>query len=95
MLIWSSIDLFEVTSSWLYVYYAHTGYGIGFDSCSAFSLPDGSMGKSAIIFGTDIGSFLHINIRKKDIFILGEGPIQVLDDTTLTAELNILLTLHN
>ena len=65
MLIWSCIDLFEVTSSWLYVYYVHTGYGIGFDSCSAFSLPHGSMGKSAVIFGTDIGSFLQYWYKKK------------------------------
>ena len=32
--------------------------------------------------------------RKKDILILGEGPTQVLDGTTLTTENNIQLILH-
>ena len=32
--------------------YIHSGYGIGFTSCSEFSLPDGSMGKNVIILGT-------------------------------------------
>ena len=29
---------------------------------------------------------MHIDNKNKDILILGEGPIQGLDDTTLTAE---------
>ena len=33
-----------------------------------------------------MSSSLHIDNKKKDILILGEGPIQGLDDTTLTAE---------
>ena len=32
--------------------YIHSGYGIGFTSCSEFSLPDGSMGKNVINLGT-------------------------------------------
>ena len=31
-------------------------------------------------------SFIYIDNKRKDILILGEGPTQVLDDTTLTAE---------
>ena len=31
-------------------------------------------------------SSIHVDIKKKDILILGKGPTQVLDDTTLTAE---------
>ena len=31
-------------------------------------------------------SSVHIDHKNKDILILGEGPIQGLDDTTLTAE---------
>ena len=30
--------------------------------------------------------FLHIDNQGKDILILGEGPTQGLDETTLTAE---------
>ena len=43
------------------------------------------MGKTVIIFGADMSSSVHL-ITKKDISILGEGPTQGLDDTTLTAE---------
>ena len=34
--------------------YKYTDYGIGFDSCSEFLLPDGGYGKNIIIFGADI-----------------------------------------
>ena len=44
------------------------------------------MGKNVIIFGADMSSSLHIDNKGKDILILGEGPTQGLDDTTLTAE---------
>ena len=33
-----------------------------------------------------MGSSVHIDNKGKDILILGEGPTQGLDDTTLTAE---------
>ena len=44
------------------------------------------MGENAIIFGVDMSSSMHIDNKKKDILILGEGPIQGLDDITSTAE---------
>ena len=64
----------------------HSGYSTGFDSRSEFSLPDGSMGKNAIIFRIDMSSSVHIDNKTKDILILGKGPAQGLDDTTLTTE---------
>ena len=63
-----------------------TGYGIGFDSCLEFSFTDGSYGKNVINFGVDMSSSVDIDNKEKDIFILGEGTTQGLDDTTLTAE---------
>ena len=33
-----------------------------------------------------MSSSVHIGNKNKDILILGEGPTQALDDTTLTAE---------
>ena len=33
-----------------------------------------------------MSSSLHIDDKKRDILILGRGPVQGLDDTTLTAE---------
>ena len=33
-----------------------------------------------------MSSFVHIDNKNKSFLILGEGPTQVLEDTTLTAE---------
>ena len=44
------------------------------------------MGKNVSIFGVDICSPVHISNKSKDILILGQGPAQELDNTTLTAE---------
>ena len=63
-----------------------TGCDIGFDSQSEFLFSDGSYGKNVIIFGADMSSSVHVDNKGKDILILGEGPTQGLDDTTLTAE---------
>ena len=45
--------------------YKYSGYGIGFDSQSAFSLPDGSIRKNVIIFGADMSSSVFTDSRKK------------------------------
>ena len=44
------------------------------------------MGRNVIIFGADMSSSVHVDNKNKDILIIGEGPTQELDDTTLTAE---------
>ena len=66
--------------------YKYTGYGIRLDSRSEFSFAHGRYGKNVIIFGVDMSSSAHVDNKGKDILILGEGPTQGLDDTTLTAE---------
>ena len=66
--------------------YKYSGYDIGFDFRSEFSLPVDNMGKNVIIFGADMSSSVHIHSKGKDILSLGERPSQGLDDTTLTAE---------
>ena len=45
--------------------------------------------KNIIIFGADMNSSVHIDNKKKDILILGEGPTLGLNDTSLTAEKSI------
>ena len=40
-----------------------------------------------------MSSLVHVDKKKKDILFFGEGPIQGLDGTTLTAEKNIQSTL--
>ena len=42
--------------------------------------------KNVIICGADMSSSVHIDNKNKDVLILGDGPTQELDDTTLTAE---------
>ena len=44
------------------------------------------MGRNVIIFGADKSSSVHVDNKGKDILILGEGPTQALDNTTLKAE---------
>ena len=44
------------------------------------------MGRNVIIFGADMSSSMNVDNKNKDILILGQGPTQGLDDTTLTAE---------
>ena len=67
--------------------YKYSGYGVGFDSRSEFLFTDGSFGKNVIIFGADTSSSVHIDNKGKDILIFGEGPMQGLDDGTVTAEI--------
>ena len=65
--------------------YKYSGYGIGFDRKGKFSVGN-EFGRNCIIFGVDMSSSVHIDNKKKDILILGEGSTQRLDGTTLTVE---------
>ena len=48
----------------------YSGYGIGFDLHSEFSLSDGSMGKTVNIFGAEMSSSVHIDNKGKNNLIL-------------------------
>ena len=65
--------------------YGYSGYGIGFDKHGSFSFPGTGLGRNVIFFGVDMSSSTKIDNRKKDILILGKGPIQGLEHT-LSAE---------
>ena len=56
--------------------YSYSGYGIGFDSHSIFSIPNFHWGKNVIIFGVGMSSSVHTDNKGKDILILGKGLIQ-------------------
>ena len=67
--------------------YKYSGYGIGFDVHERFSLSDASgCGKNVIIRCAEINWLMHIGKKKKGKLIRGKGPIDGLDDATLTAE---------
>ena len=65
--------------------YKYSGYGIGFDRKGTFSVGNG-FARNCIIFEVDMSSSVHVDNNKKGILILGDGPIQGLDGTTLTTE---------
>ena len=73
--------------------YKYSRYGIGFDRKGNFSFPSGGLGCNIIIFYVDMSSSVHIDNKKKEILILGEGPTQGLDGTALTEEKNMQLIL--
>ena len=67
--------------------YKYSSYRIGFDMDGTFSFSNGSgFGKNVITFGVYMSPSVDIDNKKKDILILGKGPTQGLNDTTLTAE---------
>ena len=61
--------------------YVYSGYGIGFDLRSEFSLLDGKVGENATIFGVDMSSSVHTDNKEKDRLILSIGPRQGLGNT--------------
>ena len=63
--------------------FKYSGHSIGFDGHGYFWRPNGEFGCNVILFGVNMSSSVHVDKKKKDILILGEGPIQELDDTAL------------
>ena len=62
--------------------YGYSGYGIGFDRNTSFSVGN-EIGKNVIIFGVDMSSSTKIDNRKKYILILGKGPTHGLEHTQI------------
>ena len=70
--------------------YGYSGYWIGFDRKSSFSISGGGFGQNVLTFGADMNSSAHIDNKKKDILVLLKRPTQGLEHT-LTAEKYIQL----
>ena len=70
----------------VYDKYEYFGYGIQFYIRASFSFLSIGFGCNVMIFGVNMCFSVHVDNKKKDTLILGEVPIQGLDDTTLTAE---------
>ena len=69
--------------------YKYSGYDVGFDRRGTFSFPIGGFGCNVIIFGVNMSSSVHVDNKRKDIFIVGEGLTQGLNGTALTTEKKI------
>ena len=73
----------------------YKGYGICFDGGGTFShkitedgCADNTMGRNPIIFRVDMSSSIHVTNRANHIYVMGEGLVQGIHDTTLYAEKN-------
>ena len=66
--------------------YKYSGYSIVYSIHGTFSFATGWFCYNVIIFPVDMSSPAHVDSKKKDILILGEGPTQGLDDKKLTGE---------
>ena len=64
----------------------HEGYGICFDKGGMFSMGNIKNGRNVLIFGVHENSVIHSNKKANNIFIMGDGFVQGINDTTLYAE---------
>ena len=64
----------------------YEGYGICFDEGGMFSMGNISNGRNVLIFGVHENSVIHSNDKANNIFIMGDGFVQGISDTTLYAE---------
>ena len=64
----------------------YEGYGICFDEGGMFSMGNINNGRNVLIFGVHENSVIHSNNNANNIFIMGDGFVQGINDTTLHAE---------
>ena len=75
--------------------YNYKGYGICFDEGGTFShrITEGggthtTLGRNVIIFGADMSFSAHATNRVNNIYVMGDGLIQGINDTTIYVEKN-------
>ena len=66
--------------------YKYNGYGICFDEGRRFSIGNINNGRNVLIFGVDESSVVHSNNKANNIYVMGDGIVQGINDTTLYAE---------
>ena len=64
----------------------YEGYGICFDEGGTFSIGNINNGRNVLIFGVHENSVTHSNNKANNIYIIGDGFVQGINDTTLYAE---------
>ena len=75
--------------------YNYKGYGICFDEGRSFGhkITEGgrthtTLGRNVIIFGADMSFSAHATNRANNIYVMGDGLIQGINDTTIYVEKN-------
>ena len=66
--------------------YKYKGHGICFGEDAVFSIGNINNGRNVLIFGVHENSVIHSNNKANNIFIMGDGFAQGINDTTLYAE---------
>ena len=66
--------------------YEYKGYGICFDEGGTFSKGNIKNGRNVLIFVVHESSLTHTNNKANNIFVMGDGFVQGINDTTLYAE---------
>ena len=64
----------------------YKGYGICFDEGGTFSKGNITNGRNVLIFGLHENSLTHANNKANNKFVMGDGFVQGINDTTLYAE---------
>ena len=57
-----------------------------FDETGIFSMGNINNGRKVLIFGVDESSLVHSNNKSNNIYVMGDGIVQGINDTTLYAE---------
>ena len=57
-----------------------------FDEGGTFSMGNINNGRIVLIFGVDESSLVHSNNKANNIYVMGDGIVQGINDTTLYAE---------
>ena len=65
--------------------YEYKGYGICFDEGGTFSKGNITNGRNVLIFGAHESSLTHANNKANNIFVMGDGFVQGINDTNLYA----------
>ena len=66
--------------------YKYKGYSICFDEGGLFSIGNINNARNVLIFGVHEDSVIHANNKANNIFVMGDGFTQGINDTTLYAE---------
>ena len=66
--------------------HTYEGYGICFDEGGMFSMGNTNDGRNVLLFGVHESSLVHKNNKANNIFIMGDGFVQGINDTKLYTE---------
>ena len=75
--------------------YKYEGYGICFDEGDTFSICIITNGRNVLIYGVHESSLKHANNKANNIFVMCDGFVQGINDTTLYVEKYIAKILLN